>query len=92
MEEQKNPELEMLAKIHNQLVDLKQVIVEIELAKPGTSHSLQTRLRSLVGADEHVDGDAHPGMLQASARKVIAPTDGHIAPGEAKDTPTGAGQ
>jgi hypothetical protein len=92
MEEQKNPELEMLAKIHNQLVDLKQILVEIELSKTTTSHTLQTRLRQIIGSDQHVDGDARPGMLEASERKVIAPTDGSITAGEAKDRPTGVGQ
>jgi hypothetical protein len=92
MEDQKTPELEMLSKIHNQLIDIKQILVEIELSKPGTSHTLQTRLQQIVGSDKHVDGEGRAGIPEVRQQKVIAPTNEGIQAGEAKDAPTGAGQ
>jgi hypothetical protein len=92
MDEQTTPELEMLSKIHNQLIDLKRIIVEIELAKPGTSHTLQTRLQQIVGTDQHVNSEGHPGVTTVRQQKVIAPTTDNIQAGEAKAPPTGAGQ
>jgi hypothetical protein len=92
MEEQTSPELEMLAKIHNQLVDLKRIIVEIELSNPGTSHTLQTRLQQIVGTDQHINSEGHANEHLPRQQKVIAPTSDNIESGEAKQSPTGAGQ
>ena len=77
-------QLEMLAKIHNQLVDLKTVLVEIEMARPGTSQSLQTRLRQIIGGDQHIDVAGHSAATATRQQKVIAPTDNNIQPGEDK--------
>ncbi|HEY2003765.1 MAG TPA: hypothetical protein VGH44_01460 [Candidatus Saccharimonadia bacterium] len=85
MEERNDAQLDMLAKIHNQLVDLKRIMVEIELARPGTSQSLQTRLRQIVGNDQHVDAAGQLGALAQKERKVIAPGDNNIQPGEGRD-------
>jgi hypothetical protein len=92
MEDQQSPELEMLSKIHNQLVDLKRIVVEVELSKPTTSHTLQTRLQQIVGTDKHVDSAGRSGVPQERQQKVIAPTSDNLQRGEAKAPPTGAGQ
>lgn len=76
---------ELLVQIHNQLVDLKKLLVEIELARPGTTHSMQTRLRSIMGNTDHIDADGRASDARIRAQKVIAPTDPNIQPGEATD-------
>jgi hypothetical protein len=81
-ERENNPELDLLAKIHNQLVDLKQIIVDIELSRTDTSHTLQTRLRQIIANDSHIDGSGHSDSPVARQQKVIAPTDTSITPGE----------
>jgi hypothetical protein len=75
-------QLELLAKIHNQLVDLKQIILEIELSRPGTSHTLQIRLRQVMGSVDHVNIAGHADMPTSRQQKVIAPTDTTIEPGQ----------
>jgi hypothetical protein len=80
---QESAQLELLAKIHNQLVDLKQIIVDIELSRTDTSHTLQTRLRQIIGSDQHLKADGSSGSPLARQQKVIAPTDTGITPGEA---------
>ena len=80
-EREDSPQLELLAKIHNQLVDLKRVIVEIELAKPGTPDTLKSKLSEIIGSDEQLTGD-RTGSPEVKHQKVIAPTDTGITPGE----------
>ena len=80
---QETAQLDLLAKIHNQLVDLKQIIVDIELSRTDTSHTLQTRLRQIIGGDQHLDADGSLGTPAARQQRVIAPTDTGITPGEA---------
>lgn len=82
MEDHTDAQLELLAKIHDQLVDLKRVMIEIELSRPGTSHTLQTRLQQIVSGDEHLD--AHAGPAAPRQQKVIAPTNTTIQPGEGR--------
>ncbi len=77
-------QLELLAKIHNQLVDLKKILVEIESVRPGTPHELQARLRQIVAADKHID--AASGAAPARQHQTIAPTNTNITPGEGKDS------
>jgi hypothetical protein len=82
MEEPTNTgQLEMLAKIHNQLIDLKKIIVEIELAKPGITQSLQTQLRGMIASDQPVSA-SNPGAVVERQQKVITPIDTNIQPGE----------
>jgi hypothetical protein len=73
-------QLEMLAKIHNQLVDLKQIIVEIELARPGTSHTLQAHLRQVTGNPERIDAGGRSNTPTERQQKVIAPLNADVRP------------
>ena len=84
MEEQTDAQLEMLVKIHNQLADLTKVMAEIEMQKT-TSEMLKTKLRQLISAAGHIDAGGRSGLAEPSARKVIAPTDTSIQPGEANN-------
>lgn len=77
-------QLELLAKIHNQLVGLKKILVEIELAKPGTTEVLKTQLRELIDADQPID-PARAGGIGQRERHVITPTDTEIEPGEGRN-------
>ena len=82
MEDRTDVQLEMLAKIHDQLVDLKRVVIEIELARPGASHSLQARLQQIVSSDQHISEKS--GTSEPRQQKVIAPTDPNIQTGEGR--------
>jgi hypothetical protein len=78
-----NAQLELLAKIHNHLVDLKQMIVEIENADPTKSHTLQARLKQIVAGDQLIDVGGKSVAPGVRHERVIAPTDHNIQPGEA---------
>lgn len=82
MDERTDAQLELLAKIHDQLVDLKRVIVEIELSHPNTSHTLQTRLQQILSGDKHLGEGS--GSTAPRQQRVIAPTDTNIQPGEGR--------
>lgn len=76
-------QLEMLAKIHNQLVDLTTLIAEVELSKT-TSEILKRKLRQIQASAQHVDAEERPsGAVVTRQQKVIAPIDEAIEPGEA---------
>jgi hypothetical protein len=73
-------QFELLARIHNQLVDLKRIMIEAELARPGASHTLQNRLRQIVGNDDYIEVGGHVPAPAARQQKVIAPLDTNITP------------
>jgi hypothetical protein len=79
---------ELLVEIHNQLVDLKRVLVEIELTRPGATEAVKTRLQEVLGSSQHIraDGSADGHSRQ---QRVIAPTDPDIKPGEGTDGSSG---
>ena len=82
MEGTEDAQLELLAKIHDQLIDLKRVIIEIELARPGTAPALQAKLHEILSSAQHLgEGSDSSAPRQ---QKVIAPTDLDIQPGEAR--------
>jgi len=82
MEGTEDAQSELLTKIHDQLVDLKRVIIEIELARPGTAPALQAKLQEILSGDQHLG--ASSGSSDQRQQKVIAPTDLDIQPGEAR--------
>jgi hypothetical protein len=67
---------ELLAAIHNQLVDLKRVIVEIELARPSAGQALQERLRRVIGSTDYISNTGQSESIGTRERKVITPTGG----------------
>jgi len=77
-----NPELELLAQIHNRLVDLTKLIAEVEMQKTN-SEMLKTKLRQVITSAKPVEAATHPGAVTMRQQKVIAPTDTNITPGEA---------
>jgi hypothetical protein len=85
-------QLELLAKIYNQLIDIKKILVETELARPGATSDLKTKLQEIVGGDKPVDSARPGGGVQQRQHQLIAPTDTHITPGESKDEAHKAGE
>lgn len=81
-ESEVNPELDLLAQIHNRLVDLTKLIAEIELAKT-QSEALKQKLRQALVNAKPVEAASHPGAVTMRQQKVIAPTNDNITPGEA---------
>jgi hypothetical protein len=82
-------QLELLAQIHNQLIDIKKILVETELARPGTTSELKTKLQEIVGGDKPVVS-AHPGGgIQQRQHQNIAPENTGIQPGEGRDADKG---
>jgi len=79
-----NPELELLAQIHNRLVDLTKLIAEIEMSKT-QSEALKQTLRQALTTAKPVEVATHPGTVTMRQQRVIAPTDGDITPGEGRD-------
>ncbi|HSX01555.1 MAG TPA: hypothetical protein VLF67_04920 [Candidatus Saccharimonas sp.] len=73
---------ELLVSIHNQLVDLKKLLVEIELARPGNGQALQNRLRTVMGSVDHITADGRAAEATLTRQRVIAPTDNNITPGQ----------
>jgi hypothetical protein len=81
-------QLELLAKIHNQLVDLTKLIAEVELSKTN-SQELKRKLSQLANTAQHIDtAHATGGSALPRQHQLIAPTDTHITPGEARDEVT----
>jgi hypothetical protein len=79
---QSDKQAELLAQIYNQLVDIKQILVEAELARPGTSQAFQARLRQLAGVADHLRADGQSAKIGPHQEKTISPTDPNIQPGE----------
>lgn len=92
MEEHSDRQTELLAQIYNQLVDIKQILVEIELSRPGTTQALRTRLRQLEGATGHIRSDSPAGSIGPRQQKVISPTDPNIQPGEGSAAAPASGE
>jgi hypothetical protein len=84
MDDHSDRQLEMLGKIHNQLADLKQIIVEIELAKPDTSEELRASLSKILSNEARIDAARHGDAPATRQQKVIAPSDTGIKPGESR--------
>jgi hypothetical protein len=82
MEERiEDKQMDVLISIHNHLVDLKAMLVEIESSHSDASESLKSNLRELISNDSHLEGGSH--ATASREQKVIAPTDTGITPGEA---------
>lgn len=81
-ERQSDRQTELLAQIYNQLVDIKQILVEIELTRPGTSQALRTRLRQLEGSTAHIKADGQHAETGPRQPKVIDPANPNIQPGQ----------
>jgi hypothetical protein len=85
-EHQPNLQTEILAGIHNQLVDIKKILIETQISRPDASPALKDRLGQLQGSVDYIDA-SRPGNSPAGPhqQKVIAPDNPNIQPGEGNE-------
>jgi hypothetical protein len=79
-ERETSPEVELLTKIHNQLVDLTKMIAEIEMTKT-TSELLKNKLRQVLVGSQHLNAEGSSTAAGPKQQKVIAPINEGVQPG-----------